>query len=327
MLKKNWGRQWLQSINAPLYAAQHNVRCLGAELGKKKKRGRLSSPSSVDPPPCLLSVPERSCSIALVWALSLPWGVWVLQHKTVNPPESWWLLIRYSHPASCPEENSSGPRSLSLIIPLSLFTVALQPAGPHAHITAYSIWCRVQPQLLASFLSICSTQQTSCLCLCLSGGVTLFPSLSDVPLTSSFSPVIFSLSLRLLPSSSPFLTCHSRPVSPGCEERRGCNCHPPRERGSVLWPRVVPDRDNVCRWDTNRALPVGGRPKLSWPGVHLNRSVTPVAKCWVSSGDEPDGVNKQTNKQTLSGVREMLLQHVQTAQTSNTDNKGRARRD
>lgn len=77
-----------------------------------------------------LSVPECSCSIALVWARGSPKGVCVPQHTTVNPPAYWWLLIRYSDAASCPEENRLWPPlSSCLIIPLSIFTVAL-PAAP-----------------------------------------------------------------------------------------------------------------------------------------------------------------------------------------------------
>lgn len=103
-------------------------------LGTREGRGHLSSPSSVDPHECLHHRGSLcSCSIALVWALGLPQGVWVLQHKTVNPPELWRLSIRYSHPASCPEENLWPPPSLWLIQP----SLPWSSTWPHADITAY----------------------------------------------------------------------------------------------------------------------------------------------------------------------------------------------
>lgn len=255
-----------------------------------------------------LSVPKRSCSIALVWALDLPWGVWVLQHKTVNPPVSWCLLIRYSHPASCPGKNSSGlPSPLSLIIPLSLFTFALLPASPHTNMTAYSVLCRIQAQPLAFFLASPQLNKH-----CASAFVYPAAWLSSLLsltlcLFHFLLSVIFSSSLCLISSLSPSLTCHSRPVSLKRKECCGCNCHPLRERGSVLWLRVIPDHDNVCRWASwirIKCFPSVLRPKLSWPGIHLNLSVTPVAKRWVSSAGEPSGINKQTKEATLGGVQE-----------------------
>lgn len=66
---------------------------------------------------CMVAA-ECARSIALVWAFSLPQGAWVLQCKTVNPPDFWWLLIMYSLPASCPKKNS--PDLPSRIVPLSL---------------------------------------------------------------------------------------------------------------------------------------------------------------------------------------------------------------
>lgn len=106
------------AFHVQLYAARHNVSCwVGTEIEKKPRLTWLSFPSSVDPPPYLYHSGSlwRSVHAPLLWSkLGLPWGVWVLQHKTVNPPESWWLLIRYSHPASCLGENSSGLDSLSL---------------------------------------------------------------------------------------------------------------------------------------------------------------------------------------------------------------------
>ena len=198
-----------------------------------------------------LSVLGRSCAIALVWALGLPWGVWVLQHKTVNPPESWWLLIRYSHPASCPEENSSGLHSLSLPHHPPLPIHSCTPTSPHADVTTYSILCRIQAQLLAFFFSPPQLNKHLASAFCLSGGMTLVlspsPPLSPSPFTSShvsFSPCHSALFHPTL----PVLTCHSRPVSPGRNERCGSNYHPLRECGRMLWLRVIPDHDNVCRW-------------------------------------------------------------------------------
>ena len=149
-----------------------------------------------------LSVLGRSCAIALVWALGLPWGVWVLQHKTVNPPESWWLLIRYSHPASCPEENSSGLHSLSLPHHPPLPIHSCTPTSPHADVTTYSILCRIQAQLLAFFFSPLSSTNISpppfvYLAVWL---------LSSLPLLLSPHPLSLPLMCHFLPVTLPCFT-------------------------------------------------------------------------------------------------------------------------
>lgn len=141
---KHHGGKWLRSENVFLYAAWHSSCCQRERITtphpKQQKKTALivlSILSVLCGPSSLfgsqqLSVLERSCSIALVWALGLPWGVWVLQHRTVNPPESWWLLIRYSHPASCPEENSAGLYSLS----------ASSSPSPYSQLHSYQPSCR-----------------------------------------------------------------------------------------------------------------------------------------------------------------------------------------
>lgn len=113
------------------------------------------------------------CFEHVVWAFSLPQGAWVLQCKTVNPLDFWWLLIMYSRPASCPKNNPSLP---SLIIPpLSLFIAAL-PAecwkgfsfSQHLDHAANQIWpphsfttfFRLHPQIHPPFLSNLSIAQS-----------------------------------------------------------------------------------------------------------------------------------------------------------------------
>lgn len=113
------------------------------------------------------------------------------------------------------------------------------------------------------------------------------------PFTSS--RLSFFLSLCLISSLSPSLTCHSRPVSLGCNEHCGCNYRPRRVCESMPWSPLIMYADEPA--NMNEMLPLGGRLKLSWPGFHRNHSVTPVAKCWASRGGEPGGVNKQTNRQ------------------------------
>lgn len=159
-------------------------------------------------------------------------------------------MIRYSRPASCPEENSSGLHSLS----------SSSSPSPYSHLHFYqpsqrynSIRYIMQDTGTASrFFSQHLFSSTNISpCLCLSGTTTLLPFSPFLSLTLRpfhFLPsVIFSLSLCLVSSLSPPLTCHSRPVSVGRNERCGCNYHPLRECGSLLWLRVTPDHDNACR--------------------------------------------------------------------------------
>lgn len=100
-----------------LYAARHNL-CCRKKVNCPFCRLRASSLFVSQ----RLSVPERSCSISLVWALSLPWGVWVLHHKTVNPPypDSYWLCIHIL-PLAQKKAALASTFSLLLIIPRSLF--------------------------------------------------------------------------------------------------------------------------------------------------------------------------------------------------------------
>lgn len=245
------------AFHVQLYAARHNVSCwVGTEIEKKPRLTWLSFPSSVDPPPYLYHSGSlwRSVHAPLLWSkLGLPWGVWVLQHKTVNPPESWWLLIRYSHPASCLGENSSGLDSLSLPHhpPLLIHSCTSTSVPSRRYDSIQYIMQGTGTTSPFFFLSLPSAQQTSRLCLCLFGSMTLLPSLClslTLCLLLFHLSVIFSLSLCLTSSLSPCLTCHSRPVSLGRNEYCSCNYHPLWECGSTLWLCVISDHDNVCRW-------------------------------------------------------------------------------
>lgn len=81
-----------------------------------RRQGQLFS---AEPPSLFVSqwftVREHLCSIAQVWVLSLPWGVWVEQHKTVNPPVSdgYWLDIHIPPPN---QEKRALTSTFSLII-------------------------------------------------------------------------------------------------------------------------------------------------------------------------------------------------------------------
>lgn len=138
-LQPGWdfrGLAWLQACLYMERDAAHD-----AWVQDNKKTG-----ASVDPPPCLYHSSSRCWSIhaPLLWPerSALPWDVWVLQHRTVNPPVSdgYWLGIHVLPPAQ--EKTAQASALSSSPSPYS-------PAGPHTDMTAYSILCRIQAQLLA----------------------------------------------------------------------------------------------------------------------------------------------------------------------------------
>lgn len=157
-------------------------------------------------------------------------------------------MIRYSHPASCPEENSPGLHSLS----------ASSSPHPYSQLHSNQPSCRcnsvqyiMQDTGAAShFFFPLQLNKHLASAFCLSGSMTLVPSPSPPLSASPFASSHLSFSPRhsaLFRPSLPVLTCHSRPVSPGRNEHCGCNYHPLRECGRMLWLRVIPDHDNVCR--------------------------------------------------------------------------------
>lgn len=245
-----------------VYGPDWFILFLGTGIERKKEKTKLwlivlsvlCGPSSLFVSQ-QLSVPVCSCAIALAWALDLPWGVWVLQHKTVNPPVSWWLLIRYSHPAFCSGEISSGlysSLSLFLIISPSLCTATLSPAGPHTGMTHALYYAGIRTQLLASFpLYLLSSinimppplfiQQYRSPLFLLSSLWHCVSSASSHPSFSLCHSASSHLSLLLWPVTLVRSLWDVTSALSVITTRRGSSeaCS-----GCV----VIPDHDNVCRW-------------------------------------------------------------------------------
>lgn len=191
----------------------------------------------------------------------------------------WWLLIRYSHSASRLGENSSGLYSLSLIIPVS-HSLLLFQRYDRIQYTMYDIgtalhFISASPQLQKHFtrafvyLKLWPSPDSVSL---------LFPLVLSFPLCQSliFTPLCYSKNVTLVislwdtASTVDVITTRWGSV----EALRTCV--------SSLIMLIYADETVHM----NQVFPLGGRSKHSWPGIHLNCSVTPAAKCWMRSNSK-----------------------------------------
>lgn len=198
----------------------------------------------------------------------------------------WWLLIRYSHSASRPGENSSGLHSLSLIIPVS-YSLLLFHQQALTKIWQNTVYYVGYRHRFALYFSLSSTPQTFHSCFCLSEIMTptppdsvslLFPLVLSFPLCQSliFTPLSYSKNVTLVislwdtASTVDVITTRWGSV----EALRTCV-------SSLIMLMYADETVHM-----NQVFPLGGRSKHSWPGIHLNCSVTPAAKCWMRSNSK-----------------------------------------